>query len=132
MRMKLVVWSFAVAALASGASAWAHHSFVATYNANETITIEGKMVQFSFRNPHSFVQVEVTVDAGETVRWTVEWAGTAQLRNTGVENDTLKYGDQVVITGNPGRRPGEPRLRMETVSRPDGFSWGTNPGEVVD
>lgn len=132
MRVRLVVLIFAVTALSSGTSAWPHHSFTATYNGHETITIEGKMVQFSFRNPHSFVQVEVTDDQGETVRWTVEWAGTAQLRNTGVENDTLKYGDQVVITGNPGRRPGEPRLRMQTVSRPDGFSWGNRPGEVVD
>ena len=114
------------------ATADAHHSFAATYDESETITIEGRMVQFSFRNPHSFVQVEVTDENGEKVRWAVEWAGTAQLRNTGVENDTLRYGYQVVVTGNPGRRAEDHRLRMRTVSRPDGFTWGERPGEEVD
>lgn len=113
-------------------SVHAHHSFAATYDESETVEITGTMVQFSFRNPHSFVQVEVTEENGETVRYAVEWAGTAQLRNTGVENDTLRYGDTVVITGNPGRNPRDRRIRMRTVSRPDGFSWGTREGEVVD
>ena len=118
--------------LASGVAAYAHHSFAATYQEGETITIEGTMVQFSFRNPHSFVQVEVVDDAGDAVRWRVEWGGTAALRNSGVENDTLRYGDQVVVTGNPGRREGQHRLRMRTVTRPDGFTWGDDANEVFD
>jgi hypothetical protein len=132
MKTRLMPLLFVLTMLGSGVAARAHHSFSATYNEREEITIEGTMVQFSFRNPHSFVQVEVADENGGTVRWTVEWAGTAQLRNTGVENDTLRYGDQVVITGNPGRRPGETRLRMRTVSRPDGFTWGDDADEIVD
>jgi hypothetical protein len=118
--------------LVTAGAAHAHHSFAATYDESQTIEITGTMVQFSFRNPHSFVQVEVTADDGEKVRWAVEWAGTAQLRNTGIENDTLRYGDTVIVTGNPGRNPDDNRLRMRTVKRPDGFSWGERPGEVVD
>ena len=114
---------------ASAASVYAHHSFAATYDETKTITIKGKMVQFSFRNPHAFVQVEV-LEGGKKVRWAVEWTGTAQLNNTGVQNDTLKYGDEVEVTGNPGRKPEEHRLRLRTVKRPDGFSWGTRPGET--
>jgi hypothetical protein len=75
--------------------------------------------------------VEVIED-GKKVRWAVEWAGTAQLTNTGVQSDTLKYGDEVEVTGNPGRDPSQHRLRMRTVKRPDGFSWGTRAEEVVD
>ena len=131
-QMKRVGLIAVVVILASSVAAYAHHSFAATYDETETITIEGTMVQFSFRNPHSFVQVEVTDDAGNPVRWTVEWGGTAALRNSGVENDTLKYGDEVVVTGNPGRREGQHRLRMRTVSRPDGFTWGDDPNEVFD
>jgi len=129
------IWGLLTAAamLASGATANGHHSFAATYSMDETITIEGKMVQFNFRNPHSFVMVEVTdEETGEVVRWGVEWGGSTQLRNSGVENDTLRYGDQVVITGNPGRNPLEHRLRMRTVKRPDGFTWGDDSDEVFD
>jgi len=33
----------------------------------------GKLVQFLFRNPHSFVQVESEDDKGQVIRWAVEW-----------------------------------------------------------
>jgi Family of unknown function (DUF6152) len=122
---------FAAMILFSAIAAYAHHSFAATYDQKQTITITGKMVQFSFRNPHSFVQVEVD-DGKDKIRWAVEWAGAAQLANSGIQNDTLKYGDTVVITGNPGRNPEDHRIRMTTVKRPDGFSWGDKPGQVVE
>jgi hypothetical protein len=122
---------FAAMLLSSAIAAYAHHSFAATYDQKQTITITGKMVQFSFRNPHSFVQVEVD-DGTQKVRWAVEWAGAAQLANSGIQNDTLKYGDTVVITGNPGRNPEDHRIRMTTVKRPDGFTWGDKPGQVVE
>src|SRR5438874_5189325 len=86
MKGKLL-FLFVLATLASTMAVYAHHSFAATYDESKTITLEGRMVQFSFRNPHSFVQVEVD-DAGQKVRWAIEWAGTAQLNNTGVQNDT--------------------------------------------
>jgi hypothetical protein len=44
----------------------------------------------------------------------------------------LKVGDEVVITGNPGRDPADQRLRMVTVKRKsDGFNWGFRQGQVV-
>ena len=132
MKTKLILLLTA-ATMASGVAAYAHHSFAAFYDESKSITIKGKMVQFQFRNPHSFVAVEVTEATGKTVRWAVEWAGTTQLNNTGVQNDTLKYGDTVEITGNPRREAGEARIRMRTVKRLDGtFTWGTRPGEVID
>ena len=121
----------AISLLGYAVAAYAHHSFAATYDEKQTMTITGKMVQFSFRNPHSFVQVEVD-DGKEKVRWAVEWAGAAQLANSGIQNDTLKYGDTVVITGTPGRNPADHRMRMRSVKRPDGFTWGDKPGQVVD
>jgi hypothetical protein len=131
MKSKFVLL-FAAALLLCSITALAHHSFAATYDESQTVSIKGKMVQFQFRNPHSFVAVEVTTGT-EVVRWSIEWAGTTQLNNTGVQNDTLKYGDMVEIAGNPGRDPADHRIRMRTVKRIDGtFSWGTRPGEVID
>jgi hypothetical protein len=114
---------FVLAVLAMSAVAYAHHSFAATYDEAKTIEIKGKIVVFSFRNPHSFITVEVT-DGARKVRWGVEGPGSTQLANSGVQNDTLRYGDEVVITGNPSRTPGEPKLRLRTMKRPDGFSFG--------
>ena len=119
---------FLVAGLfAASLAAYAHHSFAATYDESKTIEIKGRVVVFSFRNPHSFVTVEVADTNGKKVRWGIEGPGSTQLANSGVQNDTLRYGDEVVVTGNPSRSPGEPKLRLRTMKRPDGFSFGFTP-----
>ena len=125
MKTKLALL-FLLGILATTVATQAHHSFAATYDESKTIEIKGRIVVFSFRNPHSFVTVEVD-DGGKKVRWGVEGPGSTQLANTGVQNDTLRYGDEVVITGNPSRSPGEPKLRLRTMKRPDGFSFGFTP-----
>jgi hypothetical protein len=119
-------------ALLLAAPAFAHHSFTATYDENTTIKIEGELVQFMFRNPHAFVHVMAPDDKGQMQRWGVEWGGAGSLAGQGVTRDTLKPGDHVIITGNPGRNPEEHRLRMRSLLRPsDGFGWGQN-GETFD
>jgi len=116
-------------ALLVGMTAYAHHSFASTYDLSKQIKIEGKMVQFLFRNPHSFVHVE-TAD-GE--RWSIEWAGGGQLAGNGIDRNTLKVGDAVIVSGNPVRTDGEHRLRMVTLKRTsDGLTWGNREGEKVD
>ena len=122
--MKRLVLAFAGAAMLFGATAYAHHSFAATYIVDKEIKIEGDMVQFMFRNPHSFVHVEAPDENGQMQRWAVEWAATAQLKESGVDYESLKPGDHVVVTGNPGRNPADHRLRMQSVERPkDGWKW---------
>jgi len=122
-----------VAVLVLGTAAYAHHSFGATYNGKEEIKVEGKLVQFVFRNPHSFVHIEAPDTKGAMQRWAIEWSGTASLSNAGVTRQTLKFGDHVVVTGRPSRTPGEYRVQMLTLDRPaDGFTWGRRQGEVID
>ena len=49
--------------------AFAHHSFAATYFEDKNITVEGTLVQFMFRNPHSFVHIEAPDDKGNMETW---------------------------------------------------------------
>jgi hypothetical protein len=114
-------------------SASAHHSFTATYFEDRTVEIEGRLLQFMFRNPHSFVHIEAPDENGEMVRWAVEWGGAGQLAGQGVTNQTLRVGDVLTITGNPGRDPADHRIRMQyLVRKADGFDWGRRPGETFD
>ena len=111
----------------------AHHSYGATYDVSREIRLEGKLVQFVYRNPHSFVHLQAPDDAGVSQRWAIEWSGTSQLTNNGITRDTLHVGDDVVILGRPSRVPGEYRVLMVSLKRPsDGFTWGTKQGEAVD
>lgn len=132
MKRYLVV-PLAVAALAVGRQASAHHSFAATYIEGQSVTIEGQLVQFLLRNPHSFVHVMVKEPDGSMVRYVVEWGSPAQLGGQGVSRDTLKPGDYVIITGSPGRNADDHRLRLLSFRRPkDGLSWGLLSNEKVD
>ena len=132
MKTALLVAAFTSAFLSS-ASAAPHHSFAATYDPSGTMQIEGRIVQFQFRNPHSFVHVEAPDEQGEMRRWAVEWGGTGQLGSQGVTGATLSPGDEVTIIGTPGRNREDYRLLMRSLRREsDGFGWGQDPDEVFD
>jgi hypothetical protein len=68
----LTAGAFIAAMAYSVAPAYAHHSFAATYFEDKTDTIEGDLVQFLFRNPHSFVHVEGKDAQGNAVRYAVD------------------------------------------------------------
>ena len=119
--------------LLAAAALSAHHSYAATYDTTKDVKLEGKLVQFVYRNPHTFVHVQAPDDAGKMERWAVEWSGTSQLDRAGVTRETLKIGDSVVVTIHPSRVPGDYRGLMVTLVRPsDGFHWGAAPGQTVD
>lgn len=125
----IVLSLLALAAVPAGA----HHSFAAVYRADEQIEIEGKIVQFLFRNPHSVLHVLVPDESGSMTRWAIEWQGATQLGANGVSAQTLHPGDPVIVTGNPGRVAEEHRMLLVTIKRTtDGFGWGTRAGEVVE
>lgn len=129
---RYLIAALACGVLAGGVQVGAHHSFAATYLEDKSVTIEGEIVQFLLRNPHSFVHVMVKQPDGSQVRHVVEWGSPTQLSGR-VSRDTLKPGDHVIITGNPGRNEADHRVRLLTFKRPkDGFSWGLLPDERFD
>ncbi len=122
-RISLVILTAAAAALA-GSRALAHHSFAATYTVDKEITVEGTLTQFMYRNPHSFVKMLGPDSDGHMQTWSIEWGGGAQLSQSHVTRFTLKPGDKVIVTGNPGRDPAEHRIRLHKIVRPaDGWKW---------
>jgi hypothetical protein len=133
MKFRLIALLTAVAALSSGIQVYAHHSFAATYFEDKQQTIEGDLVQFILRNPHSFVHIDTKDEKGETVTYAIEWGGGGLLGQQGVTRETLKPGDHIVIVGNPGRNPEDHRMRMVRLKRTsDGWTWGAKPGEKFE
>lgn len=105
--------------------AQAHHSFAATYKMDQMITIQGTVVQFLFRNPHSYVHLTGPDPSGKMVVWAVEWAAGGALQGERIGANTLHVGDKVIITGNPARDVTlSHRLKMQAIQRPsDGWHW---------
>lgn len=105
----------------------AHHSFAAVYDADTKVTIEGKIVQFQYRNPHSVLHVLSRDANGVEKRWAIEWQAATQLGAAGISAQTIHPGDAVVVTGHPGRVESENRLLMLEFTRPsDDFKWHNN------
>jgi hypothetical protein len=114
----------AAALLMTGDRAYAHHSFAATYYVDQNITVTGTITQFMYRNPHSFLKIDAKDAQGNVTTWSLEWGGGAQLTQDHVTRDSLKPGDVITVTGNPGRDPQEHRIRTGKIVRAsDGWKW---------
>jgi len=111
-------------AVVAGVPADAHHSFAADYFEEKTVSIEGVVEEFLYRNPHSLLVVMAKDESGRVERFTAEWGGAGRLAQRGVTSETLKPGDLVIITGSPGRNPSEHKLHLKGLHRPtDGWRW---------
>ena len=131
MKLKLkLLFTLVAVTCAISTPTWGHHSFPANYRVNEEMSVEGVILSFKYRNPHSVVHLNVVNEDGETERWLIEWAASVTLGRMGIERATFKPGDRVIITGSPGRNPEDRRLRMLKIKRlSDGYVW---PGEGQD
>jgi uncharacterized protein DUF6152 len=117
--------------LASAVTVFPHHSVSALYDPAKTVKIEGKIVSFAFRSPHSLLIVEAPDPQGTVQRWDVAWNAARELAGQNITRESIKAGDKVVITGNPGRRAEDHIIRMVTFLRPaDGLTWGNRSGET--
>ena len=102
----------------------AHHSFAGTYIEGQLTKIEGKVVEFNVRNPHSFIVIEVEGKDGKKVKWGGEWGSVTQLSQGGVDRFTLEVGDYLIIEGAPPRDSTDHKVLVRRVSRP---ANGTRP-----
>jgi len=89
------------AALAAG-QASAHHSY-AMFDAQQNKQLDGVVETFKWTNPHSYIEVLVTDDKGQTQKWGVECGSPAQMVKAGWRSSSLKPGDHVVVTIHPLR-----------------------------
>jgi len=115
------------AALLAGASvASAHHSFTAAYDNTKRVEVEGVVKEFVWRNPHSFLRIEVTNKEGAVETWNLEWGSSSQLSAAKypVTRTTIKAGDKIIAGGEPRRDPAIKGLRVFSIKRPvDGWVW---------
>ena len=123
-RTVLTLLGVAILLTLGGSRALAHHAASATYVHGKSVTVEGTLKEFLWRNTHSFMKVEAPDDKGEMQLWLIEGAAPTQLAEGGVTKNSLRPGDHVIVTGIPGRVADDHRMLLEKIERPsDGFKW---------
>lgn len=109
----------AIAALLGTASAGAHHSFAAMYDASKPIRLTGKLTSVEWVNPHAHFVLEVKGRDGKVQEWTVEGAGPGALSRRGFNRSDVKIGDVLVVDGYLARS-GKRVIDGQRVTLPDG------------
>ena len=112
----------AVLALVMLASAGlaAHHSIAGVYDNQRPVTIDGIVTEYRFVSPHPYLDLR---DSRTSQTWRLEMDNRRELESIGVDEDTIKPGDRLIVTGSPSRR-GANQMYIERLERPaDGFAY---------
>jgi hypothetical protein len=109
--------------LAGSMPAYSHHSFAGAYFESDSVTIDGDVVEFVYRAPHAWLYVMAADPQGRPQRYGAEWASPSRLERDGVAKDTFQAGDQVSITGSPGRNDRERAIHLKKVTRHSRGKW---------
>jgi len=83
-------------------SATAHHS-PAVFDRTKEVKLVGSVKEFRWSNPHSFIELDVRNEKGESDTWAVEMNPPNYLVKAGWTSKTVKPGDNVTVMINPLR-----------------------------
>jgi uncharacterized protein DUF6152 len=121
--MKLRTLSLAVIVTAAfAAPAFAHHSF-AMFDSEKLITYKGTVKQLEWTNPHSWLRVMITDQAGTAREWGLEMGPPARQIQRGWKPDSLRPGDTVTVDIHP-LRDGSRGGQLVSAVLPDGRRVG--------
>lgn len=115
----LSVSALGIAALVASATASAHHSFSAIFDAAKPVTITGTVTRLEWMNPHTWIYLDVKADDGSTEAWAFELGSPNRLMRFGWNQNSLPTGQTVTIAGSRAR-DGSLKAAVDTVTLPDG------------
>jgi DNA/RNA endonuclease YhcR with UshA esterase domain len=124
-RKEFAVLASGFIAIAAGVPAWAHHSFAASYDLNQAVTVHGVITQVLLRNPHSWFMLNVKDDSGKVEEWAFEAGTPSGMIRNGYKTNVIKAGTEVTIKGFRARDASQKRgMLRELVTTADGQVYG--------
>ncbi|HEX4136004.1 MAG TPA: DUF6152 family protein [Bryobacteraceae bacterium] len=97
----------------------AHHSFSAEFDATKQVTLEGKVVQMEWVNPHSWLTIDVPKPDGTTERWKIEGGSPSVLLRLGWNRNSLPAGTRIKVIAFQAK-DGAFRASSRDIEFPDG------------
>ena len=77
----------------------AHHSFSAEFDNSKPVNIKGTVTKIDWLNPHIWIYLDVTDEAGKVQSWQCEGGPPNTLTRNGWTKNDVKKGDTLTITG---------------------------------
>lgn len=103
----LIVSLVAAATFLLGIAAYAHHSFAAQFDREQTVEFTGTVTNSEWSNPHARFYVDgpdPDLDDDSPVSWNIEMVSANVLMRQGWRHDTLEPGDVVTVTATRARK----------------------------
>jgi len=123
MRMRLIALAAVLsAALFNATPGLAHHSNVA-FEVTKVITISGVVKAFQWRNPHTWVVLEVDDGKGGKAEWAVEGRAPGVLLRAGWTKNSLQPGEMITVDFSPAKDGSKTGL-VARVTKADGTILG--------
>jgi hypothetical protein len=97
----------------------AHHSFSAEFDATKQVTLDGKVVQMEWVNPHSWLTIDVAKEDGTVERWRIEGGSPSVLLRLGWNRNSLPAGTRIKVTAFQAK-DGALRGSSRDIEFPDG------------
>lgn len=112
----------------------AHHAFALEFDVKAPVELNGVVSKVELINPHSWIHLDVTDAAGNTVTWMIEGGSPNALVRRGVNKNTIPVGSELRVTGYQARDK-SPKAVGRNVTFADGrelfFDGSRAPGEPV-
>jgi hypothetical protein len=106
-------------------SALAHHS-AAAFDTQQQVKTTGTITEYSYRNPHIYITLQVKKADGSTVALEVELGAASVLNGLGFNRDSIAVGEVVTVVGNPGRRNPDTLMLGRELYKQDGTYYPLN------
>jgi hypothetical protein len=111
--------------LGAAGSMLAHHSFT-MFDMTKRITVSGTVTSFEWTNPHCYIEIDATDDAGAVKHWSVEMGSPSILQQAGWKFSSLKKGDKTTLIINP-LKTGQAGGFLYQATLPDGRALTNGP-----
>ena len=98
----------------------AHHAFGAEFDPNAPLRLQGKVVKLEWVNPHTWIHMEITTQAGVKEVWMVEGGTPNTLLRRGLKREYLAFGTEIIVDGYQTKDHSLKRANGRNITFADG------------